>query len=136
MNQTPSVLFVCLHNRCRSRAAEALARRRHPQGRFASAGASPALEPDEGARRALARRGIELSGPGRALSDVGEAFDWIVTLCDEGLCPAPAASLGARRLHRPVADPSARTYATPQAREAAYEAMLQEIEALLAEIGL
>ena len=101
------ILFLCVANSSRSQMAEGLARAMLPSSvEVASAGSAPGqLNPL--AVEALAEVGIDISGHrSKQLEDVSpETADLIVTLCAEEVCPFVPGPV--RRLHWPIADPSA-----------------------------
>lgn len=60
----PSVLFVCVHNACRSQIAEAIARSLAPASwQIASAGSNPSSEVDPKAIEILKNYGLVMSAP-------------------------------------------------------------------------
>ena len=101
------ILFVCVANSARSQMAEGLARAMLPPSvAVASAGSEPGqLNPL--AVEALSEVGIDISGHrAKPLNDVSpETADLIVTLCAEEVCPFVPGPV--KRLHWPIADPSA-----------------------------
>ena len=101
------ILFLCVANSARSQMAEGLARAVLPASvDVASAGSAPGqLNPL--AVQALSEAGIDISGHrSKPLEDVApETADLIVTLCAEEVCPFVPGPV--RRLHWPIADPSA-----------------------------
>jgi protein-tyrosine-phosphatase/DNA-binding transcriptional ArsR family regulator len=97
----PRVVFVCTANSARSQLAVALWRRRSHVP-VASAGTEPAKQLHPGALAAAERHGLPLrrSRP-RAIHDVMQAEDFVVTVCD-----AAHERLGAAaRLHWSIPDP-------------------------------
>jgi protein-tyrosine-phosphatase/catechol 2,3-dioxygenase-like lactoylglutathione lyase family enzyme len=120
MNETGTILFLCVANSARSQMAEVLARarfaKRFPGWRVASAGsagsASTPIHPL--AKAALAEVGLAaVDGASRSVEDViregavrGDApIRLVITLCAEEVCPVTLA--GVARLHWPIADPAA-----------------------------
>lgn len=102
------VLFLCIHNSARSQMAEGLLRGLGG-ARFdvASAGTEPtAVRPL--AVTALAEIGIDISGQRPESVDTyrGEAFDTVITLCEEAAEACPVVPGGGERLHWPFPDPS------------------------------
>ena len=59
--KSPSVLFLCIANSCRSQMAEAMARKKHPHLLIDSAGDHPAGMIHPGARRFMESLGFDLS---------------------------------------------------------------------------
>ena len=107
--RAPRVLFLCTGNTARSQIAEALLEH-HSQGRAKarSAGSQPrTLHPN--AVRAMAARGIDISGNRTKHLDrfARTQFDEVITLCDKvrEVCPDFPGGPAAR--HWSMADPSA-----------------------------
>ncbi len=78
-----TILFICTGNSCRSQMAEGFARAMLPAGwRAYSAGTKPGkLNPN--AVKVMAEVGIDISGQySKALADIEEIPDIVVTLCD------------------------------------------------------
>jgi protein-tyrosine-phosphatase/catechol 2,3-dioxygenase-like lactoylglutathione lyase family enzyme len=101
------ILFLCVANSARSQMAEGLARSMLPAGiEVVSAGSAPGRV-NLLAVEALSEVGIDISGHrSKPLEDVSpETADLIVTLCAEEVCPFVPGPV--RRLHWPIADPSA-----------------------------
>ena len=101
------VLVVCTGNSCRSVLLEAIWRHHWPECTVRSAGSDPTGRVHPLVPEVLGERGIGSEGlTSEPLSRYeGEAFDLLVTVCDEARdgCPVPA---GARALHWPVPDPA------------------------------
>ncbi len=101
------ILFLCVANSARSQMAEGLARAILPaEVEVASAGSEPgSLNPL--AVDALSEVGLDISGHrSKPLAEVSpETADLIVTLCAEEVCPFVPGPV--KRLHWPIADPSA-----------------------------
>jgi arsenate reductase (thioredoxin) len=104
----PRVLFLCVHSSARSQMAEGLLRT-IAGGRFEafSAGAE-ATEVRPLAIRAMAEVGIDISGQrSKTVQEFeGQAFDWVVTVCDDAKEACPYFP-GDRQLHWSFDDPSA-----------------------------
>lgn len=101
------ILFLCVANSARSQMAEGLARAILPASvEVASAGSAPG-QVNPLAVEALSEAGIDISGHrSKPLEEVSpETADLIVTLCAEEVCPFVPGPV--RRLHWPIADPSA-----------------------------
>lgn len=105
------VLFMCVHNSCRSQMAEAFLRELAPD-RFEaySAGFEPSTV-DPLAIEAMAERGIDMSAA-RA-KNIGEYlgkvhFGYVITVCERAdrECPKTFPGMGTR-LHWPFPDPDA-----------------------------
>lgn len=59
----PSILFVCVHNACRSQIAEALCKKMAPGWTVASAGSNPSAQVDRKAVEVLRRHGLAMNSP-------------------------------------------------------------------------
>lgn len=57
----PSILFVCVHNACRSQMAEALGRQLAPDWTVASAGSNPSTQVDPKAVEILRQHGLAVN---------------------------------------------------------------------------
>ena len=104
-----SVLFVCIHNSARSQMAEGLLR--HEAGdRFEvfSAGTKPGQVRPE-AIAVMRELGIDLSGHRSKHVDefAGQAFDYVLTVCDNAKESCPIYPGHTNRLHRSFDDPAA-----------------------------
>ena len=103
------VLFLCTGNSARSQMAEALLERLSDQAVNAdSAGSRPKpLHPS--AVRVMATRGIDLSDRSSKHLDVflGEAFDYVISLCDRVREVCPDFLGGPRTIHWSIPDPAA-----------------------------
>ena len=138
MNETGTILFLCVANSARSQMAEALARarfaKRFPGWRVASAGSAPKpIHPL--AVEALAEVGLAaVDGASRSVEDViregavrGDApIRLVITLCAEEVCPVALA--GVARLQWPIADPAA----GPEALLERFRAARDQIDGRLA----
>lgn len=107
----PSVLIVCTGNSARSQMAEALIR--HEAGdRFDvfSAGTQPTQVRIE-AVVVMRELGIDISAQrSKPLSAfLGQAFDFVITVCDRAREECPVFSGNMERLHWPFEDPAAFT---------------------------
>lgn len=102
-----SVLFVCTANSARSQLAAAMWNARHDVP-AASAGTEPAVRVHPQARRAAARRGLDLDDARpTSLDDVGVEPDLVVTVCDRAHEQLRHRRYRpARVLHWSVADPA------------------------------
>jgi len=104
----PRVLFLCVHNSARSQMAEGLLRT-IAGGRFEAFSAGvEATEVRPLAIRAMAEVGIDISGQrSKTVQEFeGQAFDWVVTVCDDAKEACPYFP-GDRQLHWSFDDPSA-----------------------------
>jgi len=123
------VLFLCTGNSCRSQMAEGWLR--HLAGdRFAvaSAGTRPGgLNP--AAVRVMGERGVDISGHHSKSVDQfgGQAFDCVVTVCDNAKEACPVFPGGGRRLHWSFDDPAAAP-GTEEQRLAVFRRVRDQIE--------
>jgi arsenate reductase len=130
------VLFICTSNSCRSQMAEALVN--HDLGdqfEAFSAGTDPKpLHPL--AIRVLAEIGIDHRGARSKSMDefAGQAFDFVITLCDSANETCPLFFGGVRRAHLGFDDPD-RAEGTEEERLAVFrrvrDEIRREVEALL-----
>ncbi len=102
------VLFLCTGNACRSQMAEAIVNARLGERWEAfSAGSRPANTVHPLAIKALAEMGIEQHGKPKSLDEfAGQAFDVVVTLCEDSDDNCPVWLGSGRKLHRPFPDPA------------------------------
>ncbi len=102
------ILFLCTHNSARSQIAEGMARELDRKGRhqFFSAGTEPgAVHPK--AVSIMRERAIDISRHrSKALSEVPEQMDLVITLCSDAEEKCPLFPGNPRRLHWPLPDPS------------------------------
>lgn len=99
------VLFLCVHNSCRSQMAEALVNRRLGDRYLAFSAGSEPTSLDPRAIQVIAEVGIDISRnrPKSVEEFRGEKFDTVVTLCAEEVCPA---WMGAgEKIHLPFPEP-------------------------------
>ena len=130
------VLFICTSNSCRSQMAEALVN--HDLGdqfEALSAGTDPKpLHPL--AIRVLSEIGIDHSSARSKHMDefAGQAFDFVITLCDSANETCPLFFGGVRRAHLGFDDPD-RAEGTEEERLAVFrrvrDEIRREVEALL-----
>ena len=117
LNAAPRVVFVCTQNSARSQLAVALWRGRS-RVPVTSAGTHPAKKLHPGAVAAAQRRGLPLRGSRpRAMHDVLQAEDFVVTVCDAAHEHMGAAA----RLHWSIPDP------VPDGRDEAFDRALDEL---------
>jgi arsenate reductase len=111
MSRPSTVLFVCTHNSARSQMAEGLLRALGGDDfEVASAGTEPGtLHPL--AIQAMAEIGIDISlHEAKSVERfVDDAFDLVITVCDEANEACPFFPNAARRLHWSFPDPSRAT---------------------------
>jgi len=102
------VLFVCTHNSARSIMAEVLLREKGgPAYQVASAGTEPG-EVRPLTLRVLEEAGLPTAGlHSKSVSDfVGQAFDYVITVCDSARQDCPIFPGEGERLHWGYDDPS------------------------------
>jgi arsenate reductase len=111
MTGTERVLFLCTHNSARSQMAEGWLRH-VADDRFevASAG-TEATRVRPLAARAMAEVGVDLSGHSSKTLErfLPEAWDYVITVCDDANEACPRFPGGRRRLHWSFPDPSTAT---------------------------
>ncbi len=115
------VLILCTGNSARSQMAEGLMR--HESGgamEVFSAGTKPSRLRDE-AVAVMAEIGIDISaGRAKSLDEfVGQAFDYVITVCDNAAESCPVFPGATQRLHWPFEDPAA-VEGDREQREAAF----------------
>lgn len=88
----PSILFVCIHNACRSQIAEAICRSLvHGDWRIASAGTDPSDQVDPKAAATLDRHHLVISSPKPKGFDELPAITWdYIVRIDGGEKPIPS----------------------------------------------
>mgnify|MGYP001171542029 CR=1 FL=1 len=100
------ILFLCVANSARSQMAEGLARHLFgPGASIMSAGSAP-TKPNPYAIEAMRDRGIDITSHTSKSFDSldAAAFDYVITLCAEEICPwLPGKT---QRLHWPIDDPA------------------------------
>jgi len=103
------VLFVCTHNSARSQMAEGMLRA-WGGDRFVafSAGTEATLVRPE-AIRVMDEIGIDISAQSSKTLEpfLGEAFDWLITVCDQAREACPIIPGVAQQAHWSIDDPSA-----------------------------
>lgn len=124
------ILFLCVANSARSQMAEGLARHLLGTGaEIMSAGSAP-TKPNPYAIEAMKDRGIDITAhTSKSFASLdAAAFDYVITLCAEEICPwLPGKT---QRLHWPIDDPASSDPAlTPEDFRARFAAARNEIEA-------
>ena len=124
------ILFLCVANSARSQMAEGLARHLFgPGADIMSAGSAP-TRPNPYAIEAMWARGIDITGhTSKSFGSLdASAFDFVITLCAEEICPwLPGKT---ERLHWPIEDPASSDPAlTPDDFRRRFAAARDEIEA-------
>jgi arsenate reductase (thioredoxin) len=109
MTDRKRVLFLCTENSARSQMAEGLCR--HMAGELfevASAGVSPTQVRPE-AIQAMQEIGIDISTYGsKSIDDfAGQAFDYVITVCDKANEQCPMFPGNTKRIHWSFEDPAA-----------------------------
>jgi arsenate reductase len=126
------VLILCTGNSARSQMAEGLLR--HDAGdRFEvfSAGTKPTRVRPE-AIRVMAELGIDISGHRSKSVDVfaGQAFDYVVTVCDHARESCPVFPAHTQRVHWSFEDPAV-VEGTEEQRRAAFRRVRDELRSRL-----
>ena len=126
------ILFLCVANSARSQMAEGLARHLFgPGAEIMSAGSAP-TKPNPYAIEAMWERGIDITGhTSKSFASLdASAFDFVITLCAEEICPwLPGKT---ERLHWPIDDPASSDPAlTAEHFRARFATARDEIEARL-----
>ena len=136
-DRSPTVLFLCTGNSCRSILAEATFNHLAPAGWQAlSAGSRPAGYVHPRSLALLAREGIPTDGlHSKSWDDLPQTPDMVVTVCSNAAGETCPAYLGpALRTHWGVADPAHATGSEAEINAAfiaAYRTLRRRIEAFL-----
>jgi len=130
------ILFLCVANSARSQMAEGLARRMlGDRAEVLSAGSMPSSVNPQ-AIASMAELGIDISAQtSKSVDNIDtSAIDLVVTLCAEEVCPILPGKV--KRLHWPIADPSA-SADTADAEEirARFRAARDQIKARIEMLG-
>lgn len=123
------ILVLCTGNSCRSQMAEAfLAREGGDRMRVVSAGTHPTIV-NPLTIRVLAERGIDWSmARSKAMTELlDQAFDVVITVCDEAAEACPVFPGGGRRVHAGFEDPAAVT-GSEDVRLTAFRRIRDEVE--------
>ncbi|ABG05789.1 protein tyrosine phosphatase [Rubrobacter xylanophilus DSM 9941] len=109
MSGRTRVLFLCTHNSARSQMAEGLLRHLGGDRFEAHSAGTEATGVRPEAVRAMAEIGVDISSQeSKTLHRyLGEAFDYVITVCDAANEACPAFPGAGRRLHWSFEDPSA-----------------------------
>jgi len=103
------VLILCTGNSCRSQMAQGFLKSLHPEWDVQSAGTKPAERVNSYAIKAMAERGIDITGEHPKLVDqfIHDEFDYLVTVCDGAreVCPVFTGKVK-HRLHIGFDDPA------------------------------
>lgn len=102
------ILILCTGNSCRSQMAEGFLRSLDSELEVFSAGTRPASKVNPNAEAVMKEIGISLEGqyPKSAEEFISEAFDYVITVCDNAkeVCPVFSGDVK-RRLHIGFDDP-------------------------------
>ena len=121
------VLFLCTGNSCRSQMAEAIVNARHPEWQAFSAGTQPAGFVHPMAIQVLREIGIEHDGSSKGVEQFrDEAFDLVVTVCDDANESCPVWLGKGVRLHEGFRDP-AKAQGTDEERLAVFRQVRSEM---------
>jgi arsenate reductase len=131
------VLILCTGNSARSQMAEGLLR--HDAGeRFdvESAGTKPGIVRLE-AIAAMKELGIDISGQRSKHADEfeGQAFDYVITVCDKAKESCPVFFGAVRRLHRSFDDPPPMSQGTDEERMTIFRRVRDELRVYLDEFA-
>lgn len=127
-----TILFICTGNSCRSQMAEGFARKMMPMWRVFSAGTRPGrLNPN--AVKVMAEVGIDISEQySKALADIEEMPDVVVTFCDSAKAECPVFAGAAKVMHWEIEDPFDVTGDAEEVLQV-YRRVRDEIRALIAD---
>ncbi len=121
------VLFLCTSNSCRSQMAEAIVNAHYPEWRAFSAGTRPTGFVHPLAIQALREIGIEHTGQSKSVEQFrDEAFDLVVTVCDDANDECPVWLGKGKRLHEGFRDP-AKAKGTDEERLAVFRQVRSEM---------
>ncbi len=83
------VLFVCVHNACRSQMAEAFFNQFAKGATASSAGSKPDAQMDEKTATVMREIGLDISGkkPAGYSAHMGQEFDYVITMGCKESCP-------------------------------------------------
>ena len=125
----PRVLFLCTHNSARSQMAEGFLRRMAGDRFEAGSAGTEKTTVNPLAIRAMAERGIDISGHAskRYEEVVPPAWDYVITVCDDANERCPIVPGSVKRLHWSFEDPSKAT-GDPEERLAVFRRVRDQIE--------
>lgn len=128
------VLFLCTHNSARSQMAEGFLRAMAGDRFEAQSAGTEKTAVHPLAIRAMAERGIDISGHTSKLyvGLMAEPWDYLITVCDDANERCPIVPGSVKRLHWSLEDPS-RATGSEDARLAAFRRVRDEVEDRLAE---
>lgn len=131
--QKQRVLILCTGNSARSQMAEGLLRH-DAGGRFdvESAGTKPGIVRPE-AIAAMRELGVDILGHRSKHVDEfdGQAFDYVITVCDNAKESCPVFIGAVKRLHHSFDDPPPMSEGTEQERMAIFRRVRDELRAYL-----
>jgi arsenate reductase len=123
------VLFLCTQNSARSQMAEGLLRARGGSRyeAFSAGTEATAVRPE--ALQVMAELGIDISGQRSKRLDryLGDAFDWVITVCDRARESCPVFPGATQSLHWDFDDPAA-VDGADEVRLAAFRRIRDEID--------
>jgi arsenate reductase (thioredoxin) len=108
-NEPTRVLFVCTHNSARSQMAEGMVRAWGGDRFEASSAGTEASQVRPEAIEVMREIGIDISGHrSKSITPfIGEAFSWIITVCDDARETCPVVPGAEQQAHWSIDDPSA-----------------------------
>lgn len=132
MTAKPRVLFLCTHNSARSQMAEGWLRALGGDRFDVASAGTEATRVHPLAIRAMAEVGVDITGHDSKVFDryAGQAWDWVITVCDDADERCPVFPGATRRLHWSFDDPSRATGAEAE-RLATFGRVRDEIAARL-----
>jgi arsenate reductase (thioredoxin) len=107
-NEPTRVLFVCTHNSARSQMAEGMVRAWGGDGFDAFSAGTEASRVRPEAIAVMREIGIDISAHASKtiLPFLGEAFSWVITVCDAAKESCPVIPGAAQQAHWSIVDPS------------------------------
>jgi arsenate reductase len=128
------VLFLCTHNSARSQMAEGFLRKMAGDRFEVQSAGTEKRSVHPLAIRAMADRGIDISGHTSKVYDglMQEPWDYLITVCDDANEQCPFIPGTRKRLHWSFTDPS-RAAGSEDERLAVFRSVRDEIEARLGE---
>ncbi len=130
----PRVLFLCTHNSARSQMAEGFLRSLAADRFDVASAGTEATRVHPLARRAMAERGIDISGHTSKVVDglVNQPWDYVITVCDAANEACPVFPKKSSRLHWSFEDPSRATGSDDQRLEV-FKRVRDQIERRIAD---
>lgn len=109
MNDPIRVLFLCTHNSARSQMAEGLLRQFGAHRFLAFSAGTEATRVRPEAIQVMGELGVDISGQASKTVEpfVGQAIDWVVTVCDQAREACPTLPGVSHQLHWSIDDPAA-----------------------------